>query len=275
SLYTTRTFGSGGQASVMLSAWNVDSLEFRVYRINDPLEFFQQLPDPHQFGGRVPRRAGELTLIERIHEWKRSLRAGIRRSLRAQFSESPSEQLGLNGRQAEAGKPSGPGHSETHYAEAPLLNSQQLVLSFQQPVKGHSRWERETVNLGLKDKGFYLVEAVRGQLCAYSLVMISDIVMVSKPGQDKIFNFVVDRRTGQPIAGAKVALLTRDSRISEAETNADGVVQIPYGDKKVENYRLVVRHDNDFAVNTADSQQTAMRDDWMGYTYTDRPVYRP
>src|SRR5581483_5655204 len=71
------------------------------------------------------------------------------------------------------------------------------------------------------------------------------------------------------------ALLTRDSRISEAETNADGVVQIPYGDKKVENYRLVVRHDNDFAVNTADSQQTAMRDDWMGYTYTDRPVYRP
>src|SRR5579883_2933196 len=69
-LFTTRTFGTDSKPSVQLSAWNVDSLEFRVYRIHDPLAFFEQLPDPHQFGGLAPRRPGEFTLIERIHDWK-------------------------------------------------------------------------------------------------------------------------------------------------------------------------------------------------------------
>ena len=38
-LSSSRTF-SGGRPSVSLSAWNVDSLEFRVYRIHDPVRFF-------------------------------------------------------------------------------------------------------------------------------------------------------------------------------------------------------------------------------------------
>ena len=278
-LFTTRTFGTGDKPSVQLSAWNVDSLEFRVYRIHDPVAFFEQLPDPHQFGGQAPRRPGELTLIERIHEWKRSLRAGIRVSIRQQFSESPRARLGL----IQTGKPEppkkagkqGPGHSETHYAEAPLLNSQQLVMSFQQPVRGNSRWERETVEFGLKEKGFYLVEAVKDQLCAYSLLMISDIAIVTKPAGDQMFNFVVDRRSGQPVAGAKLTALTRDQRLGEAETNPDGIARLGYGDKHVEDLRLIARRGDDFAVNLTNAASRSEREQWESYPYTDRPVYRP
>jgi len=43
--------------------------------------------------------------------------------------------------------------SEAHFAEAPVLNPQQLVLTFMQPVSSHSRWEMETVPLGVKRKG--------------------------------------------------------------------------------------------------------------------------
>src|SRR5215831_6163132 len=68
-LSSNRTFGPNGRPSVMMSAWNVDSLEFRVYRVQDPLQFFQQLEDPHQFGGHVPRPPRERTLLERIHQW--------------------------------------------------------------------------------------------------------------------------------------------------------------------------------------------------------------
>ena len=64
-LSSFRTYGSGGKAVVSLSAWNVDSLEFRVYRINDPLKFFQQLDDPHQFGGRSPQPPRERSLVEK------------------------------------------------------------------------------------------------------------------------------------------------------------------------------------------------------------------
>src|SRR4051794_1634745 len=89
-LSSSRTFGSNGKPSVEFSAWNVDSLELRVYRVEDPLKFFQQLENAHQFGGSVPRPPRRPTLLERVHSWKRGLRANIRRSLRAQFTDSPS-----------------------------------------------------------------------------------------------------------------------------------------------------------------------------------------
>src|SRR5258708_6152415 len=153
-LSTSGTFSSNGKPSVSLSAFNVDSLEVRVYRINDPQKFFGQLEDPHQFGGRAPQPPRERTILERIRQWKRSLRADIRRSLRAQFTESPSahfDQLFTSESQpARAGK-------ETRYAEAPLLNSQQLVMSFAHKARGNSRWDREEVGVPVKDKGVYLV----------------------------------------------------------------------------------------------------------------------
>ena len=52
-LSSSRSFGSGADSkpTVSMNGWNVESLDFRVYRINDPREFFQQLERPHQFGG--------------------------------------------------------------------------------------------------------------------------------------------------------------------------------------------------------------------------------
>jgi hypothetical protein len=41
-LMSERTFGSGGKPTISMNGWNLDSLEFRVYRINDPRRFFQQ-----------------------------------------------------------------------------------------------------------------------------------------------------------------------------------------------------------------------------------------
>ncbi len=274
SLYTERTFGTGGKANVQLSAWNVDSLEFRVYRIQDPVAFFEQLPEPHQFGGRAPRPQGERTLIERIHEWKHNLRTAIRLSLRGQFTESPTQHLGL---QEQAAPPPNAklGPKETYYAETPLLNSQQLVLSFVQPVHSNSRWERATVNLGLKEKGFYLVEAVKGKLCAYTLAMVSDVVLVSKPSSAGVINFVVDRRTGQPIRDAQVTMLARDAQLGEAGTNADGIAELPYKGTKLEDLRMVARHGKDYAVNVVGGMAASDRDQFAGFAYTDRPVYRP
>jgi hypothetical protein len=173
-LSSSQTFAANGKPSVSLTAWNVDALTFRVYRINDPVKFFAQLEDPHQFGGNVPRPPRDLTLLERLRIWKRGLHAHIRRALRAQFTEPPSQHF-----ESWLPKESKPAGKGTHYAEAPLLNSQQLVLSFQQPVLSQSRWERSTVNVAVKDKGVYLVEAVDRDLRANTILMVSDIAMRS------------------------------------------------------------------------------------------------
>jgi len=90
-LSSSQTFGTNLKPKVWLNAWNVDSLAFRVYRINDPVKFFAQLEDPHQFGGRVPEPPRDRTWLERLHIWKRGWHAQIRRALRAQFTEPPSQ----------------------------------------------------------------------------------------------------------------------------------------------------------------------------------------
>src|SRR5215472_15743175 len=161
-LSSSSTFGSKGKPSVGLSAWNIDALEFRVYRIHDPVQFFQQIEDAHEFGGRVAKPPREKTLLERIHTWKHGLHAQILRSLRAQFTEAPSAHF--SSLLPHTSRPAGKG---TRYAEAPVLNQQQLALTFVEPVRSHSRWAQQTVELGIHEKGVYLVEAVNGNLRAY------------------------------------------------------------------------------------------------------------
>jgi uncharacterized protein YfaS (alpha-2-macroglobulin family) len=274
SLSSSHTFASNSKPSIGVSAWRVDSLEFRVYRINDPVQFFEQLEDPHVFGGRAPQPPRERTLLERIHIWKRGLRADIRRSLRAQFTESPSERV-------ESMFPSkAPLRSVatkgTHYAEAPLLNPQQLVLSFTEPVRSLGRWETQTVNVPVTSKGIYLVEAVRGQLRAYTLLMVSDIAMVTKTGKGRVVNLVVNRRTGEPLRGASVYALSRDKRQGKAETDENGIAQIALSGGEASDIRLVAHNRDDYAVDTLAGWSFGVnREEWTGYIYTDRPVYRP
>jgi uncharacterized protein YfaS (alpha-2-macroglobulin family) len=272
-LSTSSTFASNGTVTVGLTAWNVDALEFRVYRVQDPLKFFQQIEDPHRFGGRAPQPPRRRTLLERIHSWKRSLRADVRRSLRGQFTESPSARLHLRGTKR---APMPLSSRETHYAEAPVLNSQQLVMTFMQPVRTHERWDRQTVEMNLKDKGVYLVEAVKGQLRAYTIVMVSDSVMITKTAKGRVINLVVDRKTGEPIPGARILMLAKQGPPAETETGSDGLAELKVTAERPDEARVIGRNGGDFMINTLSTWSfNVQRDDLRGYVYTDRPVYRP
>ena len=205
----------GGKPSIALNAWNVPELEFRVYRVNDPVQFFQQLESAHEFGGHVARPPHQRTLLEQIHAWKHGLRTSVRRGLRNQFTESPSAHW-----ESKSAAPA-PAARGTQYAEAPVLNSQQLVLTFHQTPKSHNRWDSQNVEVGVKDRGVYLVEAVRGDLRAYTILMVSDLVMVTKTGNGRIVNFLADRNSGEPVRGAELFLLTRDARKDAASDKRD------------------------------------------------------
>ena len=268
SLRSSHTFGSNGAPNVMLSASNVDSLDFRAYRINDPVEFFQQLEDPHEFGGRVPRPPHQPSFLETIHDWKAGLRATVRRSVRAQFTESPSAHFQnlLHGTKNAA--------SQAHYPESPVLNPQQLVLSFTHKVQNQQRWGNETVDLDLKQRGVYLVEAVNKDLRAYTILIVSDLVMTTKTGDKGIVAFVSDRNTGEPVRGAQIYSLTRDERLSSLDTDGSGIALIETPKAHTDDLRIVARKDADCTVSAL-SIRADPGSNWEGYVYTDRPVYRP
>jgi hypothetical protein len=150
SLSSMRTFGAGGKPSISLNAWNVAALEFRVYRIDDPVQFFEQLESAHEFGGRALRPPPRRTMLERIHMWKHGLRTRIRRGLRNQFTESPGAHW-----ETRPAAPA-PAAGGTRYAEAPVLNPRQLVLTFQHTPKSRHRWDSQNVDVAVKDRGVYL-----------------------------------------------------------------------------------------------------------------------
>lgn len=272
SLSSNQTFAPGSKVAVNLSGFNVNSLEFRVYRVNDAVKFFEQLESPNSFGTfTARRRTEERTVIEKVRGWKRRLRANIRRGLRAQFTESPRSHL-----QNASPQPSQPAAPQTRYVEAPVLNSQQLVLTFQQGLTTKDRWANQSVPLGLTEKGVYLVEASRGNLQAYTMVMISDLVMTSKTARGKIVNYIASRATGEPVADVELSMVAPNQPRVSVKTSSDGIAEIPLGDRKPDDVRLVARSGADIAANALASYSFGVtRDEWTSYIYTDRPIYRP
>ena len=124
------------------------------------------------------------------------------------------------------------------------------MLTFHAPARATTRWDSQNVEVGVKDRGVYLVEAVRGELRAYTILMVSDLVMITKTGSGRIVNFLADRNTGEPVRGAELFLLTRDARKDKAESDANGLAELKPPAEAQDDLRLVARSGANFAVNT-------------------------
>jgi hypothetical protein len=268
-----RTFGSTETPAIMLSGWQVDAVQIRVYRVNDPVKFFTDLEDPHGFGGTRPRVGVRPTLLERIHNWKRSVRRSIRVDLRSQFSESPSAHL----RRLFPSKPAAaPQNRATYFANAPVLNQDQLLLSFIQPLSGRAAWNSSTVSIPVKSKGLFLVEAVHGNLRAYTILMVSDIVLLTKAGRDHVLGWLADRVTGEPVPSASITSMPPKGKAVTVTTDSNGLAELPAGDTSAEDVRVIAARGADYAANDIGGWIFSSRNrNWTGYVYTERPVYRP
>ncbi len=78
SVSSRQTYAPSQQPKIWISFRQVDHLDFRVYRVKDPIQFFSKLKDAHSFGSEKAELAREKTWLERFHEWKRDLRTNIR-----------------------------------------------------------------------------------------------------------------------------------------------------------------------------------------------------
>jgi len=279
SLSSAKTFAPGERATVELSAVDVAALDFRVYRVNDPVAFFAKLEDAHQFGGRAQRPERELTAIERFHRWKRHWHSSMRNVFREQFSNDAWADVRTWGR----GKSDERETGVTNFAAAPLLNSQQVVATWRQRVQSEGRWRGQSIGVDVKDEGVYLVEAARGELRAYTILMVTDIGVISKSAPGKVVAFVANRRTSEPVADCAVAVQATLSKAKRTEpfagrTNAQGLVTFAAqpGDSAGEPM-LLAYLGKSFAASLLSgfSLEGNARQEYTGYTYTDRPVYRP
>lgn len=310
SLTTNRTFASNEQARLWASYQGVDHLDFRVYRVKDPVRFFKQLDDPHQMGEKNKTElsgsyANKLTVLERTHSLKALLYATLKDYVREQLERDHRQVFNNRFRRQDEGPARAP-LNVADYARVPLLNSDQLVSNWREKLPPvDDEYDRRMISLGKRASGVYLVEAVNGDLRAYSIAVVTDLTMVQKTTKDgEVLVYVVDRRSGAPHGGVSVEVSRGKESLFSGTTDKGGVMRTelkppksaeeeqpedydPEASHPKEAYLITARDGENFAISDLDSfyfrgygdEEGHGGEDYdpslTGYLYTDRPVYRP
>ncbi|HEY6348596.1 MAG TPA: MG2 domain-containing protein [Candidatus Angelobacter sp.] len=274
SVSTDRTFAPGQKATIHLYTRDVNALEFRLYHVNDPIAFFEKLGDVHGFGRTTPKeQIEEPTAIERYHDWKHGIWTDIRNFFRGQFSTHSRAEI----REAAGEARKSSVTPATMFAQVPLLNSSQLVARWKQDVPPKFFSEHQDVPVDSLQVGVYVVEATDGNLRAYTLIIVTDLAVITKSVPGQLLAFAVDRKGGAPIPDTRVELLATRKKQATAQTDSQGLVQLNLPSENFEDPRIIAVHNNDVALvapyyfNISSNPE----EDWTGYVYSDRPVYRP
>ncbi|HUI41664.1 MAG TPA: MG2 domain-containing protein [Terriglobia bacterium] len=273
---SSQTYSPTQQPKVSVEFRQVDHLDFRVYRVKDPIQFFAKLRDAHSFGSEKQELAREKTWLESFHDWKRDLRLSIRDFFRGQLQYETRyrrSEAALRKREKQRRIPL----DVTAYAQVPLLNREQLVVGWRELLPKTRGSEREEIPVDLHQKGLFLVEVANGGLRAYTLVMITELAMVSKSSPGQILLFVANRDSGAPVPGATTVVFNNHQEAARGATDASGVSLLTFEKIKVQDAIMVAQSADDVAATSleswwfGDTSATSV----LGYVYTDRPVYRP
>ncbi len=274
SLSTNKTFLPGEKVGIQVYSRNVEALEFRVYRVKDPVAFFERLDNVHGFGTISPKeRIDNPSLLERFHDWKHALWIKIRDFFRMQFSRRSRAQIRES--QSETRK-SKTGAADV-FAQVPLLNSSQLVARWRQEMPPRFFSETAQIPVPSLEKGVYLVEATDGTLRAYTIAMVTELGVITKSAPGQVLTYTADRRTGAPVSDADVRVWSDKKQNAQLKSDASGLAQTSLPEGQYQDVRVLAVKGQDVAVVTPYSYNLSSNplEDWTGYIYTDRPVYRP
>ena len=283
SLSTSRTFAPGESVKIQLMARNVPELEFRVYKVGDAQKFFAGLKDLHSFGEQTTGPAEQIdqrTWIERIHDFKAHLWWLVRHFFRSQFTDDARDQF--REEQAKLGKRSRV-VGATQFAQIPILNESQLVARWRLTMPPVIVSETQQLPIEGLAAGVYLIEATEGTYKAYTVAIVTSMAVVERTQDSKAFLYVVDRKSGAPVAGATVALWAGGRQQSTGQTDVNGMATLGMSDSAVklggtpDNVWVLAQHGADAALVTPWGYGFAPQNERNGsaYLYTDRPVYRP
>jgi len=288
-LSTNRSYSPDEKPRIHLYARNESVLEFRIYHVQDPEKFVAGLQQLHNFGENASfspiEHIDEETWLERFHDWKRELMSDYRDFMRGQLSHETRE--ALKAKQSNLARRSRV-IDAAQFAQIPILNDKQLVARWRQEVPPTFVSDNQILPIDPLPAGLYLVEVTDAHLKAYTILLVSQTALVTRMQGGSMVTFVVDRKSGVPVAGSSVALSVRRQPAMHAATDSDGVAAFTAPPKPVKQpgddsdsdastMWAMARSGNDVALvapwGSSFSLQTNAN--YASYVYTDRPVYRP
>ena len=291
SLSTSQSVTTSERAEIWLTFRQLPSLDFRVYKVRDPMAFLAGLRHPHQFGtGEAAPVPQQPTLIERIASWKAAQRRHVRNFVRAQTTPAY--------RQARRADDDSTRVSQrvtlqvNTFAQVPLLNPDQLVTSWRELLPHLRDPEMRRLPLDLPGAGVYVVEAVHERRRAYTVVVVSDVGVVAKASPGQMLLFAADRHSGDPRAECEARVLSRGATVASGRTSADGVLDVALPDEVALNAVAPATSETPAGasasplavVQCGDHVGIADPGEWVfqqpgrelaAFIYTDKPIYRP
>ena len=293
-LSSNRTFGSSENARLWLDHRGLTNLDFRVYRVNDPQRFFAQLSDPHEMGEEEGEQIATTmskrpSLLERVRAVKVWAYSGIRNYFRDQLKQDTRKSFNQKFRATDTAKRVPLNVAD--YARVPLLNPNQLVTTWREPLPDlEDTYRPPHDSTRQAERGVYLVEAVNGDLRAYTVVVVTDLALVEKASPNgEILVYAVDRKTGQPQPDTRVEIVRASKTVASGKTDAEGLFRTKIqkqeeGAEDLEdelenrNFMILASQRDNFAISDLESFYfggDGPQENVQGYIYTDRPIYRP
>ncbi len=268
-LSSDRVFAPGQDVTVNVEAQSVGLLQLRVYRLEKPAEWFDAQRDLHRpHVEHEPPRPKTWSLLTR------GLKLGLKRT-----SSEVRASLGTQGRRAVRGTfeawdetaRAGVGDSAPERMLPPLAEHP-LVDAWEQPLATAEGWTYDTIAVPVRQPGAYLLEASSGDAVATTVVLVSDVAIVTKQSAQELVVWAVDPATGDPQADVAVDVKLDGKSVATGKTGKDGVGRFAPG--LVE--RLVVYASRGDSFTLLDPRFFASNlPEPRVYVFTERPVYRP
>jgi uncharacterized protein YfaS (alpha-2-macroglobulin family) len=242
SLHTNRTYATTDRARVWVNYRGVEALDFRVYKVKDPVKFFRGLDNPHQVGedeeaevgGGTAAEKKAPTFLERLRAFKSWGYGIIKTYVRQQLQNQSRKGFNQKFRPEEDDTSNRtPLDVAKDFARVPLLNPDQMVSSWREKLPPlEDVYDRRMISLGKREPGVYLVEAVNGDLRAFGILVVTDIATVQKTSADgSMLVYAVERNSGAPRPNVNVLVVKNKNDVTKGTTDKQGLLKLKVVDK--------------------------------------------
>lgn len=136
-------------------------------------------------------------------------------------------------------------------------------------------------DLGQLDSGYYFVKIEFGNHERLSVFHISKAGLIVKASEDEALVFAQDKKAGKPIPGMDISVRVGKEFTKIGITDSDGILKFNKSDLPIVTKEML--NTERFFIKAAKEDDTALCEmgfghnppDFVGYVYTERPIYRP
>lgn len=133
-------------------------------------------------------------------------------------------------------------------------------------------WKDLKLKVRLRRAGLYLIEVNQGRHAGYATALATKITMAVKRTRKGVLAFVVQRKSGRPVPGARVVAYGNRQRLFQGRTDRQGLCAFKLGYRPA--LRLFAFKNRNLAVDESVFHPASL-EGLKVYSFTERPLYKP